>query len=327
MKQILTFVKISIRVKLMFEKIKSTFKGFMRQLTQKEITEESLSKILWDLELNLVTNDVASQVAREISLILKEKLVGKMVRRLTDYRKIALDTLRKVIINILKYEDQTSLEKEILQRKEQNITNIAESKSWYPYIILFLGPNGSGKTTTIAKLAWKFKKKGISSVLVASDTFRAGAIEQLKKHAERVGASFISRPYGSDPASVAYDAINHAKARRKDLVLIDTAGRLGTNIDLMEEMKKINRVSKPDKRILVVDALSGNDLVVQATEFKNAVGIDGNILTKVDADVKGGAAITLAYITKAPILYVGTGQNYDDLTPFDPKWFIDNILP
>jgi len=163
-------------------------------------------------------------------------------------------------------------------------------------------------------------------VIAASDTFRAGSIEQLSLHAENIGIKVIKHNYGADPAAVAFDAINHAKARSIDVVLIDTAGRSEMNKNLMDEMKKLVRVANPDMKIFIGDSLAGNAVVEQAEKFSE-IGLDGSILTKVDADSRGGAALSISYITEKPILFIGTGQGYDDLEPFDKKWLIERILP
>jgi len=310
----------------MFDKLKKAFSDFIRVVAEKELSERDLRKEVRKLELLLISNDVAVEVAKDITNAISKELLGKRVKRFTDVSNFIKWVLEQKMKEFLLTDKKIDLIKIVEERRSVNVKEVKRDGEWKPYVVLFLGPNGSGKTTTIAKLAYLAKKHNLSPVLVASDTFRAGAIEQLEKHARRIGVTIIKRPYGSDPASVAYDAISHAKARKKDLVLIDTAGRLGTNIDLMEEMKKIARVSKPDFKILVADALSGNDLVIQAREFNEHVGVDGNILTKVDADVKGGAALTLTYITNAPILYIGIGQKYSDLIPFDSDWFIKKIL-
>ncbi len=310
----------------MFDRLKKAFSEFIKTISEKELSEKDLRKEIRRLELMLISNDVAVEVARNITKTISGELLGTRVRRFTDISMLIKQVLEQKLREFLLADKKIDLIAITKERRRANVDELRKGNEWRPYVVLFLGPNGSGKTTTIAKLAYLAKKNDLSPVLVASDTFRAGAIEQLEKHAKNIGVPIIKRPYGSDPASVAYDAISHAKARKKDLVLIDTAGRLGTNVDLMEEMKKIARVSKPDLKILVADALSGNDLVIQAREFNENVGVDGNILTKVDADVKGGAALTLTYITNAPILYIGIGQKYSDLIPFDSNWFIKKIL-
>ncbi|HEX9816225.1 MAG TPA: signal recognition particle-docking protein FtsY, partial [Candidatus Thermoplasmatota archaeon] len=195
-----------------------------------------------------------------------------------------------------------------------------------PVVIMFVGVNGTGKTTSIAKIAHRLGEQKISCVMAAGDTFRAGAIEQLTLHGDRLGVKVIKHSAGSDPAAVAYDAIEHAKSRAKDVVLLDTAGRMQTNTNLMEEMAKIRRVAKPDLTVFVGDSLAGNDAVEQAREFNKVVGIDGVILTKVDADAKGGAALSVAYTIGKPLLFIGIGQGYGDQIPFDPDWMVDRLF-
>jgi fused signal recognition particle receptor len=195
-----------------------------------------------------------------------------------------------------------------------------------PAIIVFVGINGTGKTTSIAKLAHILQKRRRTSILAASDTYRSGSIEQLEEHARRVGVRIIKHKYGGDPAAVAFDAVNYAKAHGLNAVLIDTAGRMQTNKNLLEEMRKIIRVTSPDLTILVVDALTGNDAVEQGKVFGEAVNIDGIILAKLDADVKGGSAISVSYIMGKPVTLVGTGQGYDDLEPFRPEVIIKNLV-
>jgi len=202
----------------------------------------------------------------------------------------------------------------------------AKRRKGEPYVIVFVGINGTGKTTTIAKIAQLLTGKGYSVVLACSDTYRAGSIEQLEEHAKRLGVRMIKHQYGADPAAVAYDTISHAKANGINVVLIDTAGRIQTDKNLMNELAKIKRVINPDLTILVVDALTGNDAVMQAEEFHKSVGIDAAILTKIDADTKGGSALSVTHITGKPIIYVGTGQKYRDLEEFKPEKFTKMIL-
>ena len=217
----------------------------------------------------------------------------------------------------------------MLSRSYQPLDLVAEARSRSPenpLRIVFFGVNGVGKTTTIAKFAYMFRRNGITPVIAAADTYRAGAQEQLRRHAEKLGVPFIGGRYGADPASVVYDAIEYARARGYRVILADTAGRMHTDRDLMEELRKITRVAKPDYRALVVDALTGNDAVEQARFFDGAVGIDFIVLTKVDADVKGGTALSVAAVTGKPILFVGTGQRYEDLELFDPKRYAEKIV-
>jgi len=226
------------------------------------------------------------------------------------------ETLKEIITEILTPEQEIDLIKEIKKKNSKNL----------PYVIVFLGVNGTGKTTTMAKIAHYLKKNSLTSVAAAGDTFRAGAIEQLTYHMDNVGIRVIKHDYKSDPASVAYDAINHAKAKDLNVVLVDTAGRQVTDKNLMIEMQKIVRISEPDLIVFIGDSLAGNDALFQAKEFKKNIGIDANILTKFDADAKGGAALSISFETKVPIIFIGVGQGYDDLDPFDRDLFIKNIL-
>lgn len=308
----------------MFERLQGAIKKLTDSIKEKELTEKNLNPILEDFQLNLVSNDVATPVARKLTSNLKEKLVGKRVGRLTDPKEIIQTTLRKKISDIL-CKNNGDLGSKIKESVNKNSERIKKGEKIKPFKIMFVGPNGAGKTTSIAKIAWKLKQKGITSLFVASDTFRAGAQEQLKKHSEELDLPLIEGEYGKDPTSVGYDAINFAKSKRIPIVLIDTAGRLGGDINLIKEMKKMDKIIEPDMNIFVASALSGNELANQAEQFRKEVGIDGNVLTKVDADVKGGAALTLTYSTDSPIFFIGTGQKYSDLKNFDRKWFIERI--
>jgi len=194
-----------------------------------------------------------------------------------------------------------------------------------PYVILFCGINGSGKTTTIAKIAEHLKSVGNSCVLAAADTFRAASIEQLKEHGEKIGVKVITHEYGADPAAVGFDAIKYAKKNFIDCVLIDTAGRMYTEKNLLKEIEKISRVCKPDLKLFVGESITGNDAIEQVKSFDWAIGIDGIVLTKADIDEKGGTALSVGYITKKPIYYLGTGQAYDKIEPFDKEKFIQRL--
>ena len=207
----------------------------------------------------------------------------------------------------------------------ESVDLLERVKTKQPFIICLVGINGSGKTTTIAKLTHLLQKHKHTVVIAAADTFRAAAIDQLQQHADALGVKLVRHDYGSDPAAVAFDAIKHAEAAKKDVVLIDTAGRLHSNINLIDEMKKIVRVAKPDMILFIGESITGNDCVTQAQQFNDAVGIDGIILSKADIDEKGGAAISVSYITKKPILYLGTGQTYDDLKAFDANLLIESL--
>ena len=304
---------------MVFDKLKKAFKKFVENVSStivaKELSEEELESLLEELLMELVECDVAFEAAEAIINGLKEKLVGKRVSRFSDTRKLVVDALKEALEDLLSkaYVDKNLID-EVLNRSGE------------PIKIVFFGVNGVGKTTTIAKFAYMFRKAGVTPVIAAADTYRAGAQEQLRVHAEKIRVPFIGSRYGADPAAVAYDAVEYAKARGYRVVLIDTAGRMHTDSSLMEELRKVVRVIKPDYKILVVDALTGNDAVEQARFFEEAVGVDYIVLTKVDADVKGGTAISLAYAIGKPILYVGVGQKYEDLEKFDPRSIVEKIL-
>jgi fused signal recognition particle receptor len=185
--------------------------------------------------------------------------------------------------------------------------------------------NGSGKTTSIAKFAYLLKQQGLSSIMAAGDTWRAASIQQLEEHGKNLGIRVVKQDYGSDPAAIAFDAIAAAKAHKIDVVLVDTAGRQHSNKNLMEEMKKIIRVAKPNLKIFVAESITGNDAVEQGKQFNEAIGIDGIILTKSDVDEKGGAAISVTHVTGKPILYLGSGQGYKDMTPFAPDLLLERL--
>ncbi|MEM0313104.1 MAG: signal recognition particle-docking protein FtsY [Candidatus Bathyarchaeia archaeon] len=300
----------------MFEKLKSGLSNLVNRVATTELKPENIRPILFEFKLNLIENDVAVQVAEHICNELEKRLTGVQVKRLGDRSKIVEKSLREVILEIMQTNGKINLFKAIEEKRKKK----------EPYAILFVGINGTGKTTTIAKTAYLLNRRGYSVVLACSDTYRAGSIEQLETHAKRLGFKVIRHTYGADPAAVAYDAINHARAHGTNVVLIDTAGRMQTNRNLMDELAKIKRVVKPDLTVLTVDSLTGNDAVTQAEEFNKSVGIDAAILTKVDADVKGGSALSVTYVTKKPILFIGTGQRYEDLEEFKPEKFVDMIL-
>ncbi len=260
----------------------------------------------------LLESDVALPVAESIIDRIKKDLSGQHKKFLHSTGDLAEDALRDSISNIL--NTHTLDFDEYIKNHEKPLT------------IVFTGVNGTGKTTTIAKLAERLKEKNYSVVIAAGDTFRAGAIEQLEKHAERLDVKMIKHQQGSDPAAVIYDAVVFAKSNKKDVVLADTAGRLHTNVNLMEQLKKISRVIKPDLVIFVDEAIAGNDAVERAKLFNDAVPISGTILTKADADSKGGAAISIAHITGKPILFLGVGQEYKDLKKFETDWFVDRLF-
>jgi fused signal recognition particle receptor len=300
----------------MFEKLKSGFKGLVTKVTTTELKAENLRPVLSDFKMNLAENDVAFPVADRICDELEKRLTGVQVKRLEDRKKIVEENLRQVLLDVMLTNNKIDLLKKVEEKR----------KTGEPFVLLFVGINGTGKTTTIAKVAQFLRDKGYSVVLAGSDTYRAGSIEQLDEHARRLGMRVIKHKYGADPAAVAYDAISHAKAHGVNVVLIDTAGRMQTNQNLMNELAKVKRVVSPDLTVLTLDSLIGNDAVMQAEEFHKSIGVDATILTKVDADVKGGSALSVTYVTQKPILFVGVGQKYKDLEVFNPEKFVNMVL-
>lgn len=300
----------------MFERLRKGLSGVVSKIVTTELKTEKLRPILENFKLNLIENDVAVPVAEYICGEMEKRLTGVQVKRLEDRKEIVKTNLKEILLQTLATKEEINLLERVSRKQEMN----------EPYSILFVGINGTGKTTSIAKIAKFFMKRGYSVVLACSDTYRAGSIEQLEEHAKKLGVRMIRHKYGADPAAVAYDTMSHAKARGINVVLIDTAGRLQTNRNLMGELGKIKRVINPDLTILTVDALTGNDAVLQAEEFHKSVGIDGTILTKVDADVKGGAALSVTYVTRKPVVFVGIGQTYEDLQDFNPERFTQLIL-
>jgi fused signal recognition particle receptor len=299
-----------------FEKLRKGLSSAVNKIVTTELKAEKLRPILDEFRLNLIENDVAVPVAYYITDELEKRLDGVEVKRLGDRKELVKDTLHEVLIEILTTKETVNLLDSIEQKRQAK----------EPYTILFVGINGTGKTTSIAKVAQFLMKKGYSVVLAGSDTYRAGSIEQLEEHSRKLGVRMIKHKYGADPAAVAYDAISHAESRGVNVVLIDTAGRIQTDRNLMSELSKIKRVVDPDLTVLVIDALIGNDAVLQAEEFHKSVNVDANILTKVDADVKGGASLSVAHVTGKPIIFIGVGQEYKDLEEFEPERFTQMIL-
>jgi fused signal recognition particle receptor len=290
-------------------------KGFFTKITETftkfNISEEKFEELFWELEVVMLENNVAVEVIEKIKHDMKNELMsGKVNRR--GVEELILATLKESIIELFDIKN-IDLLKKIKEKKNK------------PYIIAVIGVNGSGKTTSIAKLTYLFQNQGLKVVLAASDTFRAAAIQQLEEHANRLNTKLIKHDYNSDPAAVAFDAIKYAEAKQMDVVIIDTAGRLHSNTNLMNELEKVIRVCKPDIKIFVGESITGNDCVEQAKEFDKIAGIDAIILAKADVDEKGGAAISVSYVTKKPILYLGTGQTYDDLKVFDSNLIIESL--
>ena len=299
----------------MFDKLRSAFSDAAKSLSEKELNEKDIEDILFELEISLHESDVASEVIDEIKSDLKTKLIGIKVDK-NEIEKFVKDSLISTISSLFDSAGKVDIFGLIDEKK----------KSGQPFLILFVGINGTGKTTSLAKMAYLLQQKKYSVVVAAADTFRAGAIEQLRAHTNRLNLKLVAQNYNSDPAAVARDAVLYAKSHKVDCVLIDTAGRMQTNKNLMEQIGKITKVVQPDFKIFVGDSLAGNDTVNQAKEFFEHVKFDGTILTKSDADARGGAALSVVKITSTPVLYVGIGQEYPDLKAFDKEIFLETVF-
>ena len=299
----------------MFDKLYSAFAGVAKSLSEKELKESDIDDVLFELEIALLESDVASEVTDAIKADLKSGLIGTKVEK----SKIAEVVKTNLITSISSLFDAAGT-LDLLGRIN------AKKENGEPFLILFVGINGTGKTTSLAKVAHMLQKSKYSVVVAASDTFRAGAIEQLREHMKRLNVKLVAQNYNSDPAAVARDAVLYAKAHRTDCVLIDTAGRMQTSKNLMEQIAKITKVVNPDVKIFVGDSLAGNDTVNQAREFFEHTKFDASILTKADADARGGAALSIVKVTSTPVIYVGTGQEYADLRPFDKETFLNIVF-
>ena len=273
-----------------------------------KITEEKFEELFSDLELALLQNNVAISAVDHIKKTLKQDMIGKSPSDI-NIKQLLKKALEDILINP---PNLIKLIKDKLKEKR-------------PFIIAFVGINGSGKTTSIAKVASLLKKQKLSVVLAAADTFRAASIEQLEQHASRLNIPIIKKDYNSDPASVGFEAIAHAKKHNIDVVLIDTAGRLNTKDSLMKEMEKIIRVCNPDLKIFVGESITGNDATEQAKAFNDSISLDGVILSKADVDEKGGTSISISKVTGKPIFFLGTGQSYDDLELFNKATIIKQL--
>jgi len=276
------------------------------------IEEEDLEDPLWELEMALLESDVEMSVAEAILDQIRTELVGQERKFTESTGDLVDEALRDALLSVIGV-GQFDFEQRVTEAEK-------------PLVIVFTGINGVGKTTSIAKLSNYLGERGISSVIANGDTYRAGANEQMREHAEKLDTKLIAHEQGGDPAAVIYDAVEYAEANDVDVVLGDTAGRLHTSDDLMEQLAKIDRVVDPDMTLFVDEAVAGQDAVNRAREFDDAAEIDGAILTKADADSQGGAAISVAYVTGKPILFLGTGQGYDDLQRFDPEELVDDLL-
>ena len=299
----------------MFDGLHKAFSNAAKSLGEKELNEKDIKDILFELEISLLESDVAGEVIDSIKSDLKEKLIGSKVDK-KEIEKFVKDNLISSISSLFDNVGDIDIFEKIDEKKKQN----------QPFLIVFVGINGTGKTTSLAKFASLLQEKKYSVVIAAADTFRAGAIEQLREHTNRLNLKLVAQNYESDPAAVARDAVLYAKSHKTDCVLIDTAGRMQTSKNLMEQIEKITKVVNPDMTIFVGDSLAGNDTVNQAREFYEYVKFDGSILTKSDADAKGGAALSIVKVTSTPVLYLGTGQEYSDLKHFDKNIFLETVF-
>jgi fused signal recognition particle receptor len=309
----------------MFRKIREIFSKAIDKISEKmekiseerfgkEISQEDILKLSDELIIDLVEADVAYEVAENIIKDLEKKIVGSKIGLFEDKKRFIKDRFREILI-------------EYLKKGEWNKDLVETIKSSAkPYKILFMGVNGVGKTTTIAKVAKYLRDRGLKVLVVAADTFRAGAQEQLEIHCKKLSIPIFRGRYGYDPAALVFDSIKYAQKNSFDVILIDSAGRQHTDIDLMNEIKKISRVSSPDLKILVLDALTGNDALNQAIEFDKYIGVDGVILTKLDADASGGSALSIITTINKPIIFVGVGQKYDDLISYKADLIIEKII-
>ncbi len=306
----------TVEVKKEEHKDKEEKKGFFAKVaevvTTKKISDSQFDQLFWDLEVELLENNVAFEVIEKIKTDLKAKLVDTPLKR-GEVEKTILQSLKESIEELLDFESFDLIEA-VKKKKEK------------PYTIVFVGVNGSGKTTTIAKVAHFLKKNNVSCVMAAGDTFRAASIHQLEEQGKRAGVKVIKHDYNADPSAVCFDAVKHAQQKNIDVVLIDTAGRQHSNTNLMDEMKKIIRVSKPDLKVYIGEMIAGNDCIDQIKDFDAAVHIDGVILSKAEIDEKGGTAISVSYVTKKPIYFLGVGQELDDLKSFDKEELVKKIF-
>ena len=292
-------------------KIKGIFLGNVH------LKEGDIDPFISALKIGLLESDVNYDVVEKLTDEIRKDMLSRSIS------SRGLDNEIRQII-------RESIQKILAKRSGSDLLEVAKAKKAaheLPFKILFIGPNGAGKTTTMAKMANMFITNGFTCVMSASDTFRAAAIEQTTFHADKLGIRVVKGAYGSDPASIAFDAIAHAKAHNIDVVLMDSAGRQETNKSLVEELKKMSRVTKPDMKIFIGESIAGNSLLDQVKALNEAVSIDGIILTKLDCDAKGGNTISLLTELSIPILFFGIGEKYNDLMPYDPDFIIDNILP
>ncbi len=303
----------------MFDRLRNGLNKLINKFKFKTLDENSLREPVQELINLMIQNEVGVEVAEEIGKKLKKELIQNKTEyeRFRDPRPMLKEGLRRSIRSIIEPEKRRDLVAEVKQKVQEGD----------PYVIVIMGINGTGKTTTLAKLAYMLQNKGFSVVFSASDTFRAGAIDQLTKHGENLKIKTIAHQKGGDPTAVAIDALDHAYSKGIDVVMIDTAGRMQNNYNLMQELRKLVEKTEPDIKIFIGDSLAGNDVIRQAQTFDEVAGIDGVIMTKADSDVKGGATLSVSKAIGKPIMYLGVGQSYDDLKEFNADVFVDQLIP
>jgi len=277
---------------------------------------DALNNLMEELEWIMLESDISSDAVTAVMTALKRNLIGQRLRRGADLSKVLEASLKRALRGILNagYWDFYASIDSFIEKGDS------------PVVIMFVGVNGTGKTTTVAKVAHNLQNKGHSVIAAAGDTFRAGAIEQLETHCDRLGIRCVSSQRGGDSAAIARDAVESAKAKKIDVVLVDTAGRMQNKSNLMAELEKVRRVANPHLTLFVGDALAGNDAVDQAKNFQQMLKFDGAVLTKLDTDAKGGAGLSIAHATGQPIVLCGVGQEYDDLIQFDPDWLLEQLF-
>ena len=300
----------------MFEKLREAFSSLAKVVSERKLSEKEVDEVLFNFQLTLLESDVAQEVVDKLTADLRTQFAGIKIERSKDASALIREKLRSSILDVFYKAGKVDVAALVDAAKHRG----------EPFVVLFLGINGTGKTTTVAKFAYFLRQKGFSVVIAAGDTHRAGAIEQLSQHAERMSIKVVAQRYGADPASVARDGVLYAKSHHIDVVIVDSAGRMQTNQNLMEEMGKIVRVVNPNLKIFVGDSLAGNDAISQARMFSQYTGFDGAILTKTDADTKGGAALSISYVTGKPIIFLGVGQEMKDLKEFEPDAFASLIM-
>lgn len=277
---------------------------------------KALHMLLEEIEWAMLESDISSAAVSDVLQLMRKSLIGSRLRKGANLAKVIEATIKRALQSILQadyWDFEATIERYLLDNDK-------------PVVIMLVGVNGTGKTTTTAKIAYSLKNKGYKVVAAASDTFRAGAIEQLEAHMDRLEIKCISSQRGGDSAAIARDAISHAKAKGADIVLVDTAGRMQNKTNLMNELQKVHRVTNPHLVLFVGDALAGNDAVEQAVEFSRVLTFDGAVLSKMDTDAKGGAGLSIAHATGKPIVLVGTGQEYTDLHQFEPEWLLEQLF-